>query len=252
MHAANFAALGMEARYDAYDIASEGGVAPFLRKLRDEGCAGANVTIPYKRVAYDSMDILAPSAERLGVVNTVVFKNGRMTGHNTDGIGLLHDLDEQCHVVPQGLRCLILGCGGTGRAVAITLADAGAAEIHLANRTTLKAETLCAELKERYPSTHISMYDSRNRFHCHLILHCAASPMMDCDLPIADYFYDVNYGDRARHCLRTHLEISGTRCIDGLGLLLYQGAESFRLWTERTPDLVAMRSALRNTQGATP
>jgi mannobiose 2-epimerase len=98
MHAANFAALGMEAEYTAHDIATEGDVAPFLRKLCAEGCAGANVTVPYKHAAYDAMDVLAPSAQKLGVVNTVVFENGTMTGHNTDGIGFLRDKmwDAEC------------------------------------------------------------------------------------------------------------------------------------------------------------
>jgi len=266
MHAANFSALGMEAEYVAFDVATEDAVAPFLRTLRDDGCAGANVTVPHKHAAYDAMDSLAPSARKLGVVNTVVFENGTMIGHNTDGIGFLRDLDDQFHITPLGLRCLVIGCGGAGRAIAITLADAGATQLHLTNRTMSKAETLAEELTSLAPSTQTSvipwMFEPSEdislggraspqagmpNHHYDLVINCA-SPLTTPPAPNfllkAPFFYDLNYGSREQRSLRALLEKSNARCADGLGLLVQQGAESFRLWTHREPNLIAMRDAI--------
>jgi shikimate dehydrogenase len=257
MHAANFAALGMHATYVACDV-SEEDLSFRLRDLRDAGFAGLNLTIPLKARALALVDEAAPTARQLGGVNTLLFgADGRMTGHNTDGFGFVTALAEAGVPALAGLRVLVVGCGGTGRALALTCAAAGAAEIALANRTARRAEDVAHNLRAAFPRVAVRTLPaaapdwSRAARNCDLIVHTTSQGLRpgDATLLTSDAFrpgqtlFDAVYTAPHTPVMQAALA-AGAHAINGLGMLLHQGAESFRIWTGREPDLAAMRAAI--------
>src|SRR5690606_37828225 len=143
MHDAGFRALGIDARYEAWDVPPEG-LPDAVRALRGPGFLGANVTVPHKRAVASLVDDLDPEARAIGAVNTIVKQEGRLVGRNTDAPGFLAALRET-EFEPSGRRCLVLGAGGAARAVTWALVRAGA-EVHVANRSEDRARDLAAEL----------------------------------------------------------------------------------------------------------
>ncbi len=257
MHNASLRALDLNAVYLAYDVAPQN-VATVIAGMAALGFGGTNITIPLKHAAHEAVAQLAPCARRLGVVNTVAYHNGTTTGYNTDGVGLLADLAEQFSIRPAGLKVLILGCGGAGRAAALTLAAEGAALISLANRSVERARTVADDLAaDEACRSKITVLASENEAwavaarEADLIVQCTSSGMNAADAPLlsasafrrGQYFYDLVYTS-PRTPTMLAAESAGARCANGLGMLLHQGAASFRIWTGLDADLAAMRGAL--------
>ena len=212
-----------------------------IRGLMLAGFAGVNVTIPHKLAAFAICDEVEPSARRAGAVNTMVFRDRRIVGSNTDGWGFLANL--RAHGVdPAGGPALILGAGGSARAVAAVLLDLGVT-VSIANRTRSRAESLTREL----PGLNVIEWNARDaalRDSALLInttpLGMAGQPRLRIDLDraapgltVADIVYvpletPLLAAARARRI----------NCVDGLGMLLHQAVPGFRAWfgTEPTVD----------------
>lgn len=269
MHNAAFAALGLDWRYLACEVAPER-LAAALEGARVMGFCGVNLTVPHKRLALDMMDELDASAQAWGGVNTVVFEAEnaegvwtpvgllrkiqgpvRMRGYNTDADAIVRSLNEDLHVEPRGARVLLLGAGGAGRAAALRLADEGVATLWLQNRTESKAEELAAEIAERFPAVdvRVGLPDT----DVEIILNATSSGLKPEDpLPIdlqayplgrTDAVYDMIYRPAETPLLKAARE-AGCRTANGLGMLLYQGAAAFELWTHRPAPIDVMRAAL--------
>ena len=204
-----------------------------IRGLMRSGFAGVNVTIPHKVAAFAISDTVEDSARRAGAVNTLVFENGRIKGSNTDGWGFLENL-RSSGVDPAAGPALILGAGGSTRAIAAALLDLGV-NVTIANRTRARAEQLAAEL----PGLAVINWDARGiALPDHALLVNTTSLGMighdpleiDLDraadgLTVADIVYvpletPLLAAARARRI----------RCVDGLGMLLYQAVPGFRTW----------------------
>jgi shikimate dehydrogenase len=204
-----------------------------IRGLMRSGFAGVNVTIPHKVAACAISDTVEDSARRAGAVNTLVFENGRIKGSNTDGWGFLENL-RSSGVDPATGPALILGAGGSTRAIAAALLDLGV-NVTIANRTRARSEQLAAEL----PGLAVINWDARSiALPDHALLVNTTSLGMighdpleiDLDravdrLTVADIVYvpletPLLAAARARRI----------RCVDGLGMLLYQAVPGFRTW----------------------
>ncbi len=257
MHMANFTALGMSASYEAFDVRAEE-LDVWLAKLRRAGFKGLNLTIPLKARAIELVDEAAPTARRLGGVNTLlVGGDGRMTGHNTDGFGFVTALAEAGLPSLAGLRVLVVGCGGAGRALALTCAAAGAAEIALANRTAERAAAVARSLETDSPGVVVRILASdaaawtKAARSCDLIVHTTSQGLRHEDPALlhstafhpGQMLFDAVYTAPRTPVMQAALA-AGAHAINGLGMLLHQGAESFRIWTGREPDLAAMRAAI--------
>jgi shikimate dehydrogenase len=197
------------------------------------GFAGANVTIPHKLAAFDICDEVDTSAHRAGAVNTLVFREGKIVGSNTDGYGFIANL-RASGVNPAAGPTLLLGAGGSARAVAAALLDAGAA-VTVANRTPSRAEALARDLpglltldwKDRVAAladhalvvnaTPLGMVG-----HEALDLHLTGAPD---SLVVADNVYVP-----LETPLLTAARERGLRCVEGLGMLLHQAVPGFRAW----------------------
>ena len=204
-----------------------------IRGLMQSGFAGVNVTIPHKVAAFAICDDVDDSARRAGAVNTLIFESGRIRGSNTDGWGFLENLRSR-GVDPAAGPALILGAGGSARAVAAALLDLGV-RVTIANRTRTRAEQLAQEL----PGLTIINWDSRNQAlaaHALLVnttsLGMAGHPPVEIDLDrgsrgltVADIVYvpletPLLAAARARQI----------RCVEGLGMLLHQAVPGFQAW----------------------
>jgi shikimate dehydrogenase len=244
MHNAALAALGMtgEWSYEAIDVAPdrfEGRV----REMPGEGFVGANVTVPHKGAALALADELSETVREIGAANTLSFEDGSVRADNTDAGGLLRALPS----APGGARALVLGAGGAARAVVWALLREGA-EVAVWNRTALRSRDLCDELGG-------APVDDPTAGEYGLIVNSTAVGLHGEDpfeeLPLrrdgfssGQVVVDMVYGDEPSELLRT-AAAAGAQTVDGIEVLVQQGALSFEIWTGREPPLDTMRSAAR-------
>lgn len=204
-----------------------------IRGLVAAGFAGANVTIPHKLAAFDICESVDASAHRAGAVNTLVFRDGRIVGSNTDGYGFVANL--RAHgVYPSTGPALILGAGGSARAVAAALQDTGVM-VTVTNRTPARAEVLARDL----PGLRIIAWSNRAAAladHALVVnatpLGMAGNPPLELDLRSAPPSLVV--ADNVYVPLETPLLAAARscdlRCVGGLGMLLHQAVPGFRAW----------------------
>ena len=247
IHNAALAALGLDREwsYEAIELAPADFPA-FVRAMPAAGFVGANVTVPHKRAALEAADDPSPTAVEIGAANTLSFAGGRVAAENTDAAGLLAALPES----PKGRRALVLGAGGAARAAVWALKGEGAS-VEVWNRTLGRADAIVEDLGARALAS-----DDRLRANDYdLIVNATAAGMEGedpfRDLPIAPGSFgpgqvvvDLVYGDAETALIGAARE-RGAAVVDGLEVLVRQGALSFRIWTGQDPPLDVMRSAVR-------
>jgi shikimate dehydrogenase len=237
MMAAAFAELGLDWRYLKLPVPPQR-FAETARALPGSGYRGANVTIPHKLAAHALADELTPAAAAIGAANTLTFEDGRVLADNTDAGGLLDALGED----PRGRRALVLGAGGAGRAAVWALREAGA-EVAVWNRTAERARELADELG-------VSHAERPDR-HADVLVNATSLGLRGEDLPAelgpqpAEVVVDLVYGAEPTALCRW-ADASGARVVDGLEVLVRQGARSLERWTGRAAPLDAMRRAARD------
>jgi shikimate dehydrogenase len=243
MFAPALAELGLDWRYVHLPLPPERFEAT-ARALPASGYRGINVTIPHKRAAHDLADELTAAARAIGAVNTLTFEDGRIEGDNTDAGGFLDALDAD----PAGWRCLVLGAGGSARAVVWALREAGAGEVSIWNRTAERAAALAAEFGVRQ----VAAPEAAD-----LVVNCTAVGLDERADQIgalsafsldwlreSETFFDLTYGDEAS-ALGRYAAAGGARVVDGLEMLVRQGARSLERWTGQPAPLDAMRAGAR-------
>lgn len=229
-----------------------------VARLRADDCAGANVTIPYKEVVLGWLDGLSENARQMGAVNTIVKREGKLIGENTDGYGFVHSLRD-ARIDGRGARVVILGAGGAARAVAFALAAAGAAKITLVNRTAARAATLADALRQDYPNLALAVNRYAALDDATLIVNATplgmppredASPMPTA-FPRGAVAFDLVYRP-LQTPFRRDAERAGARTMGGIEMLVHQGAAAFKLWTGRDAPVDVMveaaEAALRETE----
>jgi shikimate dehydrogenase len=250
MHNAAFAKLGLDWRYLAFEVDPKN-LRAAIEGARVMGFAGLNLTVPHKLLAVEMVDELDASAKCWGAVNTIKFENGRAIGFNTDADAIVAALREDLKIKLRGASVLLLGAGGAGRTAALKLASEKVAELFLVNRTRSKAEKIAREIKKRFPRIKISVgYPGTN---VDLILNATslglksddASPLdtKQFSLKRARAVFDMIYRPAETKLLKAAKK-SGCKTSNGLGMLLYQGAKAFEIWTGKPAPLDVMRRAL--------
>jgi shikimate dehydrogenase len=250
MHTAAFKALQLDALYEPFEVPKHF-LAPILRGLTLAGVEGLNVTVPLKEAVLPLVDRIAPDAKAIGAVNTIVIRGRRLSGYNTDTLGLRMALREL------GWRsrptcAVILGAGGAARAVAWELSRIRGSCLTIANRHLGRAQRLARWLKRTHPHAcikavplgRVTLDDAE------LLINATTVGMRASDgLPVDPrqlrrgmLVYDLVYHRQ------TPLVVAARRrgCVaaNGLSMLLYQGAASLQLWVRRKPPIAAMRRAL--------
>lgn len=263
MHTTAFEKTGIDAVYLSFDI-KENEVADAISAIRTLSFIGANVTMPYKMAVIPHLDQLTPAAKLIGAVNTIVPKNGKLEGHNTDGIGFMRSLVD-LEVDPIGKQLTILGAGGASTAIIAQAALDGVKTIHVFNRKDHFYDQIHEKLAKIAQATgcDIALYDlagPQQQLADSLATSCLlvnatrvgmAPALAEMALPEETLLhpdlavYDVIYEPRQTHLLKVASE-RGLKTANGLGMLLYQGAAAFEAWTGKEMPLAAVRPLLNN------
>lgn len=245
MHNAAFEALGLDWVYVPFAV-PPGNLREGIAGLRALGFVGANVTIPHKQAVMQLVDEVTPAAEVIGAVNTLVIGE-RIVGDNTDWTGFLWALrDVGCY--PAGKRAVVLGAGGAARSVVYALASVGA-DVAVYNRHDERADSLVRDLRPAFPNVSLEAYPMDALGHeterrPSLIVNTTSLGMAprieqnpwpsDVPMPVGATAYDLVYNPLATRFLKS-AKATGARAVDGLGMLVYQGAIAFEMWTGVEP-----------------
>lgn len=256
MHNSGFQALRLNSVYVAFDIEPEK-IGEATRAIRTMGIKGINITIPHKQSIIPFLDEVSPDAKLTGAVNTVKNENGKLSGYNTDVGGFLRAVKEDLDFSPRGKTLLLVGAGGAARAVMSAFCTEGAAVIYITDIIHERAVILAKEFKDNFESITIEPLALDNQEVIGDKLSVAdmlvnASPAgMDgaekLDIPLSRLnenavVYDLVYKPAETNLLIRAKEL-GHKASGGLSMLLYQGAESFEIWTgEKAPVAVMKRS----------
>jgi shikimate dehydrogenase len=260
MHNAAFQKLGLDYEYLPVEVAPKE-LAKALKGFRALHFAGFNVTIPHKEAVIPLLDEITPVAKVIGAVNTVVNREGRLVGYNTDGAGFIDSLKEDAKVDPKGKRVVVLGAGGASRAVSVMLAEADASEITITDIQADKAEELSKYVDEYFevtcnciPADGKTLQDKINA--ADILVNTTPvgmhpkinhSPLGEkINLSPNLLVYDLVYNPSETKLLAT-AKAAGCRTCSGLGMLVRQGALAFTLWTGEEAPVEAMRQAAENT-----
>jgi shikimate dehydrogenase len=244
IHNAALRALGLDGEwsYEAIEI-SPMEFAPRMASIFAKGYVGVNVTVPHKRVALEFADSASGAAREIGAANMLTFKDRRIAAENTDAPGMLAALPHS----PSGKRALVLGAGGTARAAVWGLVEEGA-KVEIWNRTPERAQALAKEFGvEAVTEPRAAIYA--------LIVNCTTVGMEGggalADLPLGSgaphagqTVVDFVYGEGETE-LAAAARAARADLVDGLEILVRQGAVSFRIWTGVEPPLSVMREAAR-------
>jgi shikimate dehydrogenase len=259
---AAFDHLGLDIRYQAWEVPPQG-LAETVDGLRHPSRLGASVTIPHKEAVLPLMDELDPPAQRMGAVNTIAKRQGRLWGHNTDAEGFMRALLGDAHLLPEGKRVVLLGAGGAARAIAFALTAAGIGSLVIANRTLERAQALAREMEGFLAKIEVIPWEAEALrlalLRCHLLVNCTSIGMKgsptEGQLPLEPYLipkealiYDIVYNPLETPLLREARRVRA-RTLGGLPMLVYQGAAAFRLWTGRAAPVDIMMNAAREALG---
>src|SRR5690554_6469684 len=251
-----FKTLGINAVYFPFTVKAED-LAGAVAAIRHLNMGGVNLTIPHKEAVIPLLDKVEGDAVLSGSVNTIVNRNGELTGYSTDGEGFLLSLQQEAGFDPRGKTCVLLGAGGAARAVAFRLAREGLAALYLVNRGAERAAALREDLRKRldFPAeyvasrpelekaaaaadlvinaTPVGMYPESHRMPAFPLEYCRSGCLV-CDLV---------YRPLATMWLKKAGEM-GLSVLGGLGMLIYQGMLSCQLWTGRMPEEEPLRAVV--------
>jgi shikimate dehydrogenase len=253
MHQPAFDALGIAATYERWHT-TEADLSARIETLRASDTLGANVTIPHKLAVMELVDEISPLAKRTGAVNTIVNQNGRLFGDNTDVYGFATSLISACPDAP-GRRALVLGAGGAARAVVLGLDQIGVTAITVSNRDIERAkrlardlapiiiEAICLDsdqLRQAVQQTGILVNATSLGWHRG---EWPLAPTLLADLPVGANVVDLTYRDTD---LLVATRDRGLATLDGLAMLVHQGARAFELFTgQAAPIEIMMAAALQ-------
>lgn len=245
MHNAAFDALGLDYRYVPFHVVPSD-LPDAVRGLRSLGVAGFNVTIPHKEAILPLLDDCSPEAHLIGAVNTVVVRDRKLVGYNTDGTGLIRSLERDLVFVPRGKRILLIGAGGAARSALAAFAESGAALIVVVNRNRARGDRLVETVKDCFMGVDIRvesmeiLADDRALAAFDLVVNATSVGLRGerferfaPGIPLLGY--DMVYASRETPFVHAIRSVPGGRAVMGHGMLASQGEEAFRLWTGIRP-----------------
>ena len=256
--------LRIDARYELWETERDA-LAERVAGMRGADCLGANVTVPYKELVIALLDEVDPLAGRIGAVNTIVNRDGRLCGYNTDMTGFARALREEGGFDPSGAHVVLLGAGGAGRAVTMALVQGKAASVTITDILPERAERLVEDLSgqsetvlRNVPATEDKLAAAIMK-KCQLLVNCTPIGMrhsnQEHDLPISSELipagalvFDIIYNPLETRLL-AEAKKRGARTLGGLSMLVYQGVASFELWTDVQAPVDVMLEAARKALG---
>lgn len=262
---AAFDHLGLDVRYEVWET-GQSELSAAVEGIRQPSKLGANVTIPYKEAVLSLLDVVDRDAQRIGAVNTIVNRGGKLTGYNTDSTGFLKALEKEGRFNPTGKSAVLLGAGGVARAASYALLGAGIKSLVVTDIITEKVNELVSDLersllgrRELYPEIRVLYQDDPQLEDvvsgCDLLVNCTPmgmkhsaaegqSPLKASLIPKRALVYDVVYNPIETPLLAA-AKRAGASTLGGLAMLVYQGAVSFELWTGKPSPVDIMVQAAK-------
>ena len=244
MHNTSFEALGLDHVYMAFEV-QDGFIKEGLDALKILNAVGGNITMPHKKKVVEYLDDISPDAKIIGSVNTIKIEDGKVTGYNTDGRGFVKALEEN-GVDFKGKKIVLAGAGGAARAVATQLAFDGAGEIVMFNRTLSTAEEIIDNINNNIPTCKGRALEMNEEVlkeeikDAAVLVNCTSLGMKATidqaivsspdDLPKELFVADIVY-DPAQTKLLKLAEEAGCKYMNGLMMMIWQGAIAFKIWT---------------------
>lgn len=256
IHDAFAKSLGIEMAYERYLLPEER-FKDEARALFDAGLQGLNVTVPFKQEACAFAEEVDPLALMAGAVNTLDQKSGRIIGYNTDGIGMVRDLQVRHNINLDGASALILGAGGACRGIIQPLLNAGVETIWIGNRTLPRAQEIVQQFQgaDGRSLSAVSLEAlSKNAPKADLLVNSTSLGLDHGDIRLPPQIaagkacYDLSYGRQARFAQWASAN-GASVSLDGLGMLVEQAAESFEIWLGHRPDTEPVYQLLRQRLG---
>jgi len=254
MHNAAFSKLKIKALYIPLSVELKK-LKQTIKELKTARIGGFNVTIPFKSACISSLDKIDKPSQAIGAVNTVVIKNNKLFGYNTDATGFIKSVKEDLKLNLKGKRCILLGAGGGARAVGFALAKEGAKQIFITDIEKAKATSLARNLRKYFPKCE-AIYITKSKiqdlkFETDLLVNATPLGMKKTDpLPVNPKIlhkklaiYDLVYNPSPTKLVK-EAKKRKAKAANGLGMLLYQGAEAFKLWTGKAAPVGVMRRTL--------
>ncbi|KAF0195024.1 MAG: shikimate dehydrogenase [Bacillota bacterium] len=258
MHNAAFQQMGLNYLYIPFEVQEEH-FAETIKSLKFFNFAGCNVTSPYKTRVIEYLDEISDRAKIIGAVNTVSLRNGVLKGFNTDGEGFVESLRYEKNIGPKGSKFIVLGSGGAARAIVMTLAFEGADKIYIANRTFKSAVELAEEVNKIHQcaiplelnSTEIEKHIDEtdviiNTTKAGMYPDIAKTPVEITRVHSKLIACDIIYNPIKTTFLKS-MEQLGCETVTGVGMLINQGAEAFRIWTGEVPPREQMYALVQST-----
>ena len=228
-----------------------GGFKQAVGNFTAAGGKGLNVTVPFKQEAWDLVSERSERAERAGAVNTIIIKDEKLIGDNTDGIGLVNDLTINHSIDLKGKNILLMGAGGAARGVLIPLLKQNPTSLFIANRTPDKAKDLAEDFKD-VGNVNGGGYEAITDLKFDIVINATAASLQG-DLPsLPDSLlnddascYDMMYSAKPTPFMVWATEHNAAKVLDGLGMLVEQAAESFSIWRGVKPETQNVIKKLR-------
>jgi shikimate dehydrogenase len=258
--------VGIDARYELWETEREA-LAERVAGMRRPDRLGANVTVPHKELVIPLLDEIDPLAARIGAVNTIVNRGGRLCGYNTDMTGFARALRQDGGFDPSGAHVVLLGAGGAGRAATMALVQGKAASVTIADLVPERAQRLVQDLGGQGETLLRAVLATKDNLasavmkNCQLLVNCTPIgmrhskeehdlPMLPELIPPGILVVDIIYNPLETRFL-AEAKKRGARTLGGLPMLVYQGAASFELWTVLPAPLDVMFKAARKALAPT-
>jgi shikimate dehydrogenase len=260
MQEAAFKALGLNWRYLNIEVLPKD-LERAVQGLRAMNFAGINCTIPHKVAVLEFLDEVAQDAQLMGAVNTVHRKGDRLIGENTDGKGFIRSLRDDAQTNPKGRQAVVFGAGGAARAITVELALNGVSHITVVNRDAGRGMELEVLLNEATPTNATFVHWKKpfaissgtdivvNATSIGLFPNVTDKPNLEYDTIMDKMIVCDVIPNPPRTPFLREAEARGAKTLDGLGMLVYQGAIAFKMWTGHDAPVQVMRDALENVFG---
>ncbi len=261
MHNAAFADKGLDFCYVAFPV-KPAALKPAILGLRALGMIGANVTQPHKEKVLNYLDDASSEAQTIGAVNTILVKENRLLGYNTDAMGFLISLEKEAKFQLEGKHIVVIGAGGAGRAISVGAAFSRVREITLIDVVKDKAKRLVAAIQAVRPEVKtVAVEPASEQFAksveaADIVVNATALGLRSDDpLPLdpahlskKTFVFDAIYIPAETPLLKAARE-KGCRALNGTGMLVHQGSAAFKIWTGVEPNIALMRDVVSKALG---